>query len=100
MRRNAEEAGTMEKAQPGGISFPQRFQERATWTARIVTGTLIFITVLFAAYTVISMFFSVYIGPLQELTQWVIADQNVRDDCCRLNWRLHPYCAYQAAAIW
>ena len=55
----------------GQIAFlsRERFQERATWTARIVTGTLIFIAMLFAAYTIISMFFNVYIAPLRELTQ-------------------------------
>ena len=67
--RNAEEAGTMEESL-GQVAFlsRERFQERATWTARIVTGTLIFIAMLFAAYTILSMFFNVYIGPLQELT--------------------------------
>ena len=68
--RNAEQTGTMEEGL-GQIAFlsRERFQERATWTARIVTGTLIFIAMLFAAYTIISMFFTVYIVPLRELTQ-------------------------------
>ena len=68
--RNAEETGTME-AGLGRVATlsHERFHERVTWSARIATGLLIFIAMLFAAYVIISTFVGVYIGPLQELSR-------------------------------
>lgn len=44
----------------------ERFQSRLTWTARVLMGILLAIAMIYAAITIISMYMSVVMGPMQE----------------------------------